>query len=60
MGWLLGLIVLVIDLYAIVQTVGSGASSAAKLVWILVILVLPVLGAIAWLVAGPRGGRARI
>ncbi len=57
---LLGLLVLVIDIYAIIQILGSGASTGAKLLWVLVILLLPVLGAIVWLLAGPRGGRVGI
>ncbi|MEQ5869429.1 PLDc_N domain-containing protein [Sagittula sp. NFXS13] len=51
-----GLIILVLDIYAIYQTLTSGASTLAKIVWTLAILILPVLGFIAWLVAGPRGG----
>ena len=58
---LLGLIILIADIYAIYQTLTSGASTLAKIVWTLAILILPVLGFIAWLVAGPRGGaHARI
>ncbi|MBP0483552.1 PLDc N-terminal domain-containing protein [Sagittula salina] len=58
---LFGLIILVADIYAIYQTLTSGASTVAKIVWTLAILILPVLGFIAWLVAGPRGGaRAHI
>ncbi|CUH78610.1 PLD nuclease N-terminal domain-containing protein [Tropicibacter naphthalenivorans] len=51
-----GLIILVLDIYAIYQTLTSPASTVAKIVWTLAILILPVLGFIAWLVAGPRGG----
>ncbi|MGY9049316.1 hypothetical protein P775_21490 [Puniceibacterium antarcticum] len=57
---LLGLIVLVADIYAIYNILTSGASTAAKVVWTLVVFILPVLGFIAWLVAGPRGASARI
>ena len=57
---ILGLIVLILDIYAIYQIITSGASTAAKVIWTLVILFLPVLGFIAWLVAGPRGGSARV
>ncbi|CUH99525.1 PLDc N-terminal domain-containing protein [Leisingera aquaemixtae] len=57
---LIGLLVLAADIYAIIQVLGSGASTAAKIVWVLVILVLPVLGFIAWLVAGPRSSAAKI
>jgi len=55
---LFGLIILVIDIYAIYQVLSSGASTLSKLIWTLVILALPVLGFIAWLIAGPRGGKA--
>ena len=58
---LLGLLILIADIYAIYQTLTSGASTLAKIVWTLAILILPVLGFIAWPVAGPRGGaHARI
>lgn len=55
-----GLLVLIADLYAIYQTLTSPASTGAKIVWTLVILLLPILGFIAWLIAGPRGGTARV
>lgn len=55
MEFLIGLIVLVLDIYAIYQTLTSGASTLAKVVWTLAIILLPVLGFIAWLIAGPRG-----
>lgn len=57
---LIGLLVLVADIYAIIQVLGSNASTAGKIVWVLAILILPVLGFIAWLVAGPRSSAARI
>ncbi|QOL82538.1 PLDc N-terminal domain-containing protein [Pseudooceanicola spongiae] len=57
---LLGLIVLIADIYAIYQTVTSGASTGSKLLWVLLILILPVIGFILWLVAGPRGGSVRV
>lgn len=53
-GGLLGLLILALDIYAIVKVVGSSASTVAKVIWILVILIFPVLGLLAWLVAGPR------
>ncbi|GAA6187928.1 PLD nuclease N-terminal domain-containing protein [Litorivita sp. NS0012-18] len=57
---LFGLLVLIADLYAIYAVLTSGASGAGKIVWTLAILLLPVLGFIAWLVAGPRGSRAAV
>jgi hypothetical protein len=52
-----GLIVLIADVYAIVKTVQSGASTGAKVFWVVVILLLPVLGFILWLLFGPSSRR---
>ncbi|MDQ0313704.1 PLDc N-terminal domain-containing protein [Amorphus orientalis] len=52
-GGLLGLIILALDIYAIVKIIGSGASTGAKVIWILVILFLPLIGLILWLLFGP-------
>ncbi|MEJ2140366.1 MAG: PLDc N-terminal domain-containing protein [Gammaproteobacteria bacterium] len=52
-GGILGLIILAIDIWAILKTIESGASTGAKTAWILVILVLPVFGLILWLLFGP-------
>lgn len=55
-----GLIVLIADIYAIYQVLTSGASTLSKVIWTIAILVLPVLGFIAWLIFGPRGNRASV
>lgn len=57
---LLGLIILVLDIWAIVKTIDSGASTGAKVLWVLLILVLPVLGFILWLLLGPKGRSLRL
>lgn len=54
-GGLLGLIILVLDIWAIVRTVQSGASTGAKVIWVIVIILLPVLGLLVWLFFGPKG-----
>jgi hypothetical protein len=56
-GGLLGLLILIADVWAILNIVGSSTSTGAKVVWVVVILVLPVLGLLVWLVAGPRASR---
>jgi hypothetical protein len=53
-GGLFGLILLILDVYAIVKTVGSGASTGTKVLWIVVILLLPLLGLILWWLMGPK------
>ncbi|WDU63784.1 PLDc N-terminal domain-containing protein [Pseudomonas poae] len=52
---LVGLIILALDIWAIFNVFKSGASTGAKVLWILLILLLPVLGLIIWAIAGPRG-----
>lgn len=53
-GGILGFIVVLLDIWAIITILGSNASAGAKLLWCLLIVVFPLLGLIAWLIAGPR------
>lgn len=53
-GGLLGLIILVLDVYAIIKVVGSSASTGTKVLWVVLILLLPVLGLILWALLGPK------
>lgn len=55
---LIGLLILGADIWAIINVVQSGASTGAKALWTVVILILPLLGLIIWLFAGPRGSPA--
>lgn len=52
-----GVIVLVADIYAVINIVGSKTEPLKKALWIVLILLLPVLGFIIWLLAGPKSGR---
>ena len=54
-GGIFGLLLLIASIYAIVKTVQSKASTGAKVLWIVLILVLPLIGLIAWFIAGPKG-----
>jgi len=53
---LLGLAVFVGDIWAIINVVQSRVSSGAKILWTILILVLPLLGLIVWWFAGPKKG----
>lgn len=53
-GGLLGLIILIINVWAIIKIVQSGAGTGAKVLWVVLILVLPVLGLLLWFLLGPR------
>jgi hypothetical protein len=54
-GGLFGFIILVLNVWAIVRTVQSKAGTGTKVLWIILILLLPVLGFILWLLLGPKG-----
>lgn len=54
-GGIVGLIILVLNVWAIIKIVQSGASTGIKVLWVVLILLLPVLGLILWLLMGPKG-----
>ncbi len=57
-GGILGLLILIADIWAILNIAQSRVETVNKLIWIVLILVLPVIGLIIWWLAGPREGRA--
>jgi len=57
-GGILGLLILIADVWAIVSIAQSGASTGKKVLWIVLVLLLPVLGLILWFLLGPRTGTA--
>ncbi|GAB2878368.1 PLDc N-terminal domain-containing protein [Microbulbifer echini] len=57
-GGILGFLILVADIWAILNIVQSGSSTGSKLIWILLVLFLPVIGLILWFLLGPKSARA--
>ena len=51
---LFGLLVLAADVWAILNIFQSDATTFAKAMWIVLVLLLPLLGVIIWYFAGPR------
>ncbi len=51
-GGLLGLIILVLDIWAIIKILDSRHSTGQKVLWIVVIVLLPLLGLILWYLLG--------
>jgi succinate dehydrogenase/fumarate reductase cytochrome b subunit len=49
-----GLLILAGDIWAIINISQSSATNGKKLLWILVVLLLPLLGLILWYFLGPR------
>lgn len=54
MGGILGLIVLILDVIAIVEVLKGNRAVSNKLLWILVILILPIIGMILYYVIGRK------
>lgn len=52
---LVGLIILALDIWAIINFLKSGAETGKKILWVLLIVLLPVVGLIIWAILGPRG-----
>ena len=59
MEFVIGLVILVLDIWAIYKILTSAASGLAKVLWTLGIIIFPVVGFIVWLIAGPKGPATR-
>jgi Phospholipase_D-nuclease N-terminal len=53
-GGFFGLLILIADVWAIINVIGSGSSTGGKVLWTVLILLLPLADFLIWLVAGPR------
>lgn len=54
-GGLLGLLHLILQVYALIRIVKSEAGALSKAIWVVLVLALPVLGLILWFLFGPKG-----
>ena len=54
-GGIVGLLVLAADIWAILNIFQSGATNGAKVLWTLLVILLPVAGLALWFFLGPRG-----
>ena len=54
---IIGLLILALDIWAVVNILQSLASNQRKLIWSIVVLLLPLLGLILWYFLGPRAGK---
>jgi hypothetical protein len=57
-GGILGLLVLIADVWALINIFQSSADTGKKVLWVVIILVLPILGFILWYFLGPKTGRS--
>ena len=54
MTGIIGLVILILDILAIVSIIQSGLTVGMKVVWTLVVLLLPLIGMILWFVIGNK------
>ncbi|MDJ0623203.1 MAG: PLDc N-terminal domain-containing protein [Desulfocapsaceae bacterium] len=61
-GGIFGLLILIANIYAIIKVVQSGAGTGSKVLWVVLILVLPIMGLILWFLFGPKSasGESRV
>lgn len=50
---ILGIVILIADIFAIIKISQSSVSTGKKILWVALVLILPVIGLIAWFFAGP-------
>ena len=55
MEFIFGIVLLALDIWAIVNVLRSGASTGAKALWTIGIVIFPLIGFLVWLFAGPKG-----
>ena len=53
---IIGLLVLIADIYAVLKIAQSGVSDGRKALWIALVVVFPIGGVVIWYLLGP--GRA--
>lgn len=51
-----GVLVLAADIWAVLNIAQSSVSNEKKVLWIVLVVLLPLLGLILWYFLGPRSG----
>ena len=54
MKFIFGIIIFALDVWAIASIIYTHESNGTKLLWILLVALLPVVGLIIWWFAGPK------
>jgi succinate dehydrogenase/fumarate reductase cytochrome b subunit len=52
-----GLLILAADVWAVLNIAQSPVSNEKKVLWIVLVVVLPLLGLILWYFLGPKSGK---
>lgn len=54
-GWVAAIIVLLLDAWALNSVWRSTHNNGRKILWTLIIFILPIVGLVLWGLMGPRG-----
>lgn len=54
MSGIIGLIILILDIVAIVDIVKSSMDSGKKILWLLLVILLPVIGLVLYFLIGKK------
>lgn len=54
MGWIFGVVIFALDVWAIASIINTNESTTTKIIWIALVAILPVVGLIIWWFAGPK------
>ena len=53
-GGLLGVLILIGDIWALINILQAPVDNGKKLLWVVVVVLLPLVGLILWFFMGPR------
>lgn len=54
MSFLIGVLILAADIWAILNIFQSGADNGKKVLWTVLVLIFPIAGLLLWFFLGPR------
>lgn len=57
-GGFFGVLILVGDIWAVINILQSTVSNEKKLIWVVAVALLPLLGLALWFFMGPRSGKS--
>ncbi len=55
-----GIILLALDIWALGSIFSSGATTGSKVLWSLLVILLPLVGFVLWLFLGPKSNTATV
>lgn len=56
---LIGLVIFALDIWAIASIINSDATGGKKILWVILVAILPVVGLIIWWLMGPKANYGR-